>query len=343
MTLSETRQILALDDDALEELIKKWIVRLIRHSDEYVGFDRPTASADEGRDAVGFLTERRYEGPWDNYQCKHLKRALGLSTFLVELGKMFHYASQGVFTLPRRYFFVAPNAAVRDVSRAVDMPSTIGRMLVEQWDAHCLRGITKAGAPLTEAIREAIAAYKFENVHLWKVTDIIEQPHMRGVMCEHLDIDPGAAPSLREEDIPLTPGDDERGYIAQLIKVYGGHRGQQFEDHDAVLADPAYSPQITRARRQFLDRKAFRLHFRDNLDGAVLDRVDQDVFDGVYDCYLGHGEGSKYRRLLGVIERAAGVEVSGPLGKHRRVTPSVKQGVCHYHAGDGKMLLQWDR
>ncbi len=88
MPLNETRQILALEYDHLEELIKKWVVRLIENGDEYVGFDRPTASADQGRDSVGFLTKSRYDGAWDNYQAKQLKKPLSLGEFFSELGKV---------------------------------------------------------------------------------------------------------------------------------------------------------------------------------------------------------------------------------------------------------------
>jgi hypothetical protein len=343
LPLNETRQILALEYDHLEELIKKLIVRLIENGDEYVGFDRPTASADQGRDSVGFLTASRYDGAWDNYQAKQLKKPLSLGEFFSELGKVFYYASEERYTLPRRYIFVAPNSAERSVLSLIDRPSTIGAALLENWDAHCQKKITKSGAPLTSEIRELINGFNFDNVELWKCSTIIELPHMRGLMVELLDLDPGAAPTVRESDIPSTPGDDEIAYLSQLVGVFASHRGIDFADHNAVMADPDYGPKITRARRQFLERKAFRLHFRDNINVALLDQVDTDVFDGVYDHYCSHEEGELFRRLLGVMEKAASVEVTGPLGKHRRVTPSVKQGTCHHFASDGKQLMRWDR
>ncbi|MGQ7848793.1 ABC-three component system protein [Granulosicoccus sp. 3-233] len=339
--MNETRHLLALNDDELEELIKKWIARLINIQAEYVGFDRPTASADQGRDSVGFLTEHRYDGAWDNYQCKHLKKPLSLSAFHVELGKMFYYAQRGDFVLPRRYVFVAPNSAVRDVLKLIDRPSKIGPALLAKWDAYCTTGITKSGAPLTPEIRIAIEDYTFDKVMLWKSTDIVEQEQMRGLMVEALGLDPGPAPVLRDIDIPAVPGAEEAGYLGQLLRVYGNHRGRPFADHDEIMADDAYAPRITRARRQFLDRKAFRRHFRDNLDNNLIDQVDLDVLDSVQDRYDGYEGKSPYERLLGVIEHAAMVEVSGPLGKHRRVTPRVKQGACHNHASEGS--LQWDR
>lgn len=343
LPLNETRQILALEDDHLEELIKKWIARLIENGSEYVGFDRPTASADQGRDSVGFLTKHRYDGAWDNYQAKQLKKPLSPVDFFSELGKVFYYAAEERYTLPRRYIFVAPNSAQGSVLKLIDRPSTIGPALLRNWETHCKFKIKKSGAPLTPDIRELISGYSFENVELWKCSTIIEQPYMRGVMVEHLDLDPGAAPTLKESDIPSTPGEDEIDYINQLVGVYAFHRGSDFKDHNAAMNDLEYGPKLTRARRQFLERKAFRLHFRDNLDAALLDQVDTDVFDGVYDHYCSHEDGQLYKRLLGVMEKAASVEVTGPLGKHRRVTPSVKQGTCHHYASEGKQPLKWDR
>jgi hypothetical protein len=343
LPLNETRQILALEYDHLEELIKKWIVRLIENGDEYVGFDRPTASADQGRDSVGFLTEFRYDGAWDNYQAKQLKKPLSLGDFFSELGKVFYYASEERYTMPRRYIFVAPNSAEGPVLKLIDRPSTIGPALLKNWDTHCKTKIKKPEAPLTPEIRELINGFSFQNVELWKCSTIIEKPQMRGLMVEHLDLDPGAAPTVRESDIPSTPGDDEISYINQLLDVFASHRGSDFTDHEAAMADPDYGPKVIRARRQFLERKAFRLHFRDNLDAALLDQVDTDVFDGVYDHYCSHEKGELLKRLLGVMERAASVEVTGPLGKHRRVTPSVKQGTCHHYASKGKQLMRWDR
>ncbi len=343
MPLNNTRRLLALTDDDLEELIKKWIARLVEAGDEYVGFDRPTASADQGRDAVGFLTAKRYDDAWDNHQCKHLKRPLGFGAFLIELGKMFFYADQGEFTLPRRYIFVVPNSAVRDVLKLVGRPSKIGPALIEGWDAHCRTGITDGEAVLTPAICAAIEQYPFENVLLWKASDIVEQRQMRGLMVELFDDDPGAAPTVGDAEVTAAPSADEVGYLGQIKKVYAEHRGTPFADHDAVMADPDYGPRMTRARCQFLERKAFRLHFRDNLDAALLNQVDTDVLDAVQDHYDAHEGGPRYDRLLGVIGTAANVEVSGPLGKHRRVTPRAKQGACHHHASEGAMPLRWDR
>jgi hypothetical protein len=334
MSFNEDRLILNLTDAELEDLIKKWIARL---KADYVGFERPTASADMGRDAVGFLSSQRYDGEWHNYQCKHLKAPLSLAEFTTELGKIFHYACAGEFTVPTKYIFVAPNSGVRDVKKMIDRPSLIMDFMIGNWDKYCLDGISKTPCPLTSEIEAAIRGYDFAKVELWKASELVEIPHMRAVMHEHIDIDPGEAPRMRDGDVPVEVGDEERPYVNQLVKVFAEAGGTSFADHDAVIADSKYGPQMIIARRRYLERKAFRRHFRDNLPSEQIDSVDDDVHTTVVDRYHAMEYEAFYKRLTELMTIAAGASIAGPLGRHNRVTTSVKQGVCHHLANIGKM------
>ena len=334
MAFNEDRQILNLTDSELEDLIKKWLARV---TDTYAGFERPTASADMGRDAVGFLSASRYDGDWHNYQCKHLKAPLGKAEFVTELGKIFHYACQGEFTLPTRYIFVCPNSAVRDVKKVIDRPSLIADFLIDNWAAYCVNGISSTTCPMTPALQTAICAYAFENVELWKASELVEKPQMRAVLHQHLDIDPGEAPRVRVDDVPTDVADEESAYVTQLVAVYAAASGTPFTNYTEVIANNTYAPQIINARRRYLERQAFRRHFRDNLPASQIDNVDEDVHETVIDRYHALNTAPLYERLMRVITAAADAEVTGALGRHKRVTPSVKQGACHHFANVGRM------
>ncbi|MFC5422196.1 ABC-three component system protein [Bosea eneae] len=334
MAFNEDRQILNLTDSELEDLVKKWLAKV---ADTYCGFERPTASADMGRDAVGFLSARRYDGDWHNYQCKHLKAPLGKAEFATELGKIFFYAAQGEFTLPTSYVFVCPNSAVRDVKKMIDRPSLIADFLIENWDTYCLNGITTTPCPLTPALRTVISAYTFENVELWKASELVEKPQMRAVLHEHLDIDPGEAPRVRVADVPENVADEESAYVTQLMTVFAAARDTPFNSYAEVIADATYGPQIVNARRRYLERQAFRRHFRDNLPAGQIDNVDEDVHETVIDRYHALGTAPLYERLTQIMGVASTAQVTGALGRHNRVTPSVKQGACHHFANVGRM------
>jgi hypothetical protein len=334
MPFNEDRHILNLTDSELEDLIKKWLAKL---ADTYVGFERPTASADMGRDAVGFLSTYRYDGAWHNYQCKHLKAPLSKSEFVTELGKIFYYAGQDEFTLPTSYIFVCPNSAVRDVKRVIDRPSLIADFLIDNWDAYCLNGISTTPCPLTPALTTAIRAYSFENVELWKASELVEKPQMRAVLHEHLDIDPGEAPRVQVTDVPKEVADEESAYVSQLVSVFAAASGISFTSYVEVLANATYGPQIVNARRRYLERQAFRRHFRDNLPASQIDNVDEDVHETVIDQYHALDTAPLYERLTRIMVVASTAQVTGALGRHNRVTPSVKQGACHHFANVGRM------
>lgn len=334
MAFNEDRQILNLTDNELEDLIKKWLAKVL---DTYVGFERPTESADMGRDAVGFLTTRRYDGDWHNYQCKQLKSPLGKTEFVTELGKIFYYAGQGEFTLPTKYIFVCPNSAVRDVKKVINRPSLIADFLIDHWDAYCLNGISKTPCPLTPALTTAIRAYAFEEVALWKASELVEKPKMRAVLHEHLDIDPGEAPRVRVADVPEDVADEESAYVTQLVAVFAAASGTPFKNYAEVVANANYGHQIVNARRRYLERQAFRRHFRDNLPASQIDNVDEDVLETVIDRYHALGTAPIYDRLTQIMGVASTAQVTGALGRHNRVTASVKQGACHHFANVGHM------
>ena len=42
-----------------------------------------------GRDVTGYVTDKRMEGPWDNFQCKQLGAKLSENAAFIELGKIF--------------------------------------------------------------------------------------------------------------------------------------------------------------------------------------------------------------------------------------------------------------
>jgi hypothetical protein len=160
---------------------------------------------------------------------------------------------------------------------------------------------------------------------------------MRAILHEHLDIDPGEAPRLRDCDVPNEVTEEEVPYVSQLVRVFAQASGVAFEKHSQIASDATFGPQMTIARRRYLERKAFRRHFRDNLPTEQINGVDEDVHTTVIDRYHACGVASLYHRLNEVMTVAAGAMVTGPLGRHNRVTASVKQGACHHFANIGAM------
>jgi hypothetical protein len=79
-------RVLLMDDQAFEDLVRTWMVRL---QPGYKGVERFGGPGDMGRNVVGWTTDSKCVGTWDNVQCKHLNRALGPANLWPELGKIF--------------------------------------------------------------------------------------------------------------------------------------------------------------------------------------------------------------------------------------------------------------
>lgn len=108
-----------------------------------------------------------------------------------------------------RQTFVCPNSAVRDVKKVIDRPSLVADFVIDNCDAYCLNDISTTPCPLMPAIMTAIRGYTFENMELWKASELVEKPQMRAVLHEHLDIDPGEALRVRVADVPEDVADEE--------------------------------------------------------------------------------------------------------------------------------------
>lgn len=331
MSLGESRAILRLRDDELEELIKKWIADELS---EYLDFDRNSGAGDRGLDAVGFLSKHRYEGGWDNYQCKQLSKSLGEPEFFAEIGKLFHYASLNEFAVPRRYIFVAPFGVARGVRKMLGMPSALKAELLTNWSTRCAKQIVaNVDLPMTEALEKCIKAFNFTNMEAWNVHKLVEKPRLRKVLHDHVDIDPGTAPT---GVVPHAVAAAERPYVSQLVSIYGDASGAKFNGELDVLADPDYGPDLQDQRRRYHDADAFHHHFRDNVPDKILSQFDQDIYDGVIEDYRSN---TGYGRLNAVMKSAGKLQVSGIFEKHKRAPVSVKQGVCHHFVNKGK--LKW--
>src|SRR3546814_3961183 len=107
-----------------------------------------------GRDVVGFCAPQRHEGNWDNYQCKQYRGKVGTAEGILAVGKIFYWASQGHFTVPRTFYFVAPNGLNTNLLGLINRPSLFRKTMVDEWDKYCANKIVqKTAIPMSEGIR----------------------------------------------------------------------------------------------------------------------------------------------------------------------------------------------
>ena len=87
-----------------EEIAEEWASSL---KSKYRRVLRYGGAGDLGCDVVGFVDDEDLHSVWDNYQCKHYDKAIGLADARRELAKIIYYSFTGEYRPPRRYYFVA--------------------------------------------------------------------------------------------------------------------------------------------------------------------------------------------------------------------------------------------
>ena len=328
------RRILALDDKALERFVRDWAEL---KKDEYEEVHCFGGSGDLGRDVVGFVTKQRHEGPWHNYQCKqYLQRRLPFADGLIELAKTFYHADENGFTMPDRYIFIAPHGLSRNLELLFDKPTELRSTFLASWDEVCSAKIVeKKVIPLGPRLRAKIEAYDFGRVTRLGVDMMLTHPRVNLVLHRYFGADPGPAP---RGEAPPAIDPIEIPYLTQLVHAYGERSETAPQSPEDALTDTSHGPHLRRQRERFYDADYFMRYYRDNTAPEVLPTLESDIENGVFEVF-NRQHVDTLERIDAVMQQAALVDPSGPLKPHARVT--VKQGVCHRFANDGR--FRWKR
>lgn len=326
------RLILLMDDDELELFCRAWTDK----KSGYVEVKRFAGAGDMGRDVVGFLTDKRHDGLWDNYQCKQYRKAVSRSQGLLAIGKVLYWASRGNFTAPRRFYFVAPKGLARKLELLIDKPSEMKQALIDEWDAVCASSITKkVVVPLDAKVKATIESFDFKNVRIVTIDDMMDDSAVKPLLIEKFGADPGMYPAAA---VPLDVQDTEMRYIDELVEAYSERAKAPFADHAAVLADACHGPDLRTQRERFFEADAFQKFYRDNTSASVISSFRKDVRFGVVERWNAPTTDT-LARIESVMDRAGVVTCAGPLAKYAHVP--VKQGMCHHFVNDGE--LSWKK
>ena len=321
------RLILLMTDDELEKFCRAWVEK----KTSYFEVKRFAGPGDKGRDVVGFFTDQRHEGAWDNYQCKQYRRGIDRSQGLLAIGKLLYWAWKGEFSAPDHFFFVAPQGLARKFEVLIDKPSELRDALIGNWDSVCAKSITQRETiVLDPALKAFIEKYPFKNVKAITLDEMIADPAVKPLLFERWGADPGKYPP---GVVPLEVQGTEMRYIEELIAAYGEHAKAAFTDHDAVLENEDYGPDLRRQRERFFEADAFQKFYRDNTNATVLSDFRKDIEHGVADRWSAPAP-DMLARVRSVMELAGVVTPAGPLAKYAHVP--AKQGMCHHFVNDGE-------
>lgn len=333
MRINHAAQICALSADELEEFVDDWLAQRCK---DYRDHELWRGTGDLGRDVTGYVTDKRMEGPWDNFQCKQLSVKLSESAAFVELGKIFMHSAAGAYSLPRSYTFVAPRGVVRRVQHFIAHPEQFRQAFLDRWDTEIARQLVEnQTVPLTLLIESKIKIFDFSRIHWLDATRLVSDRASKAALVKWFGDDPGRSP---RGVVPVEIQDSESAYIAQLLKLYEEKSPRPYPNAASALACPEFGQHLRDQRTRFFDSIAFDRFYRDSTPDDYLPTFKDEIYHGIVEVHRDtYSDG--LARLSKVMQHAAILQPSGVLGKH--AGPQVKQGTCHQFANEGR--LPWHR
>lgn len=326
-------QIKTLSPDRLEDFVNDWLAQRCK---DYHSHELWRGTGDMGRDVTGYVTDKRMDGLWDNFQCKQLKDSLSESSVFLELGKIFMHSANGEYSLPRAYIFVAPQGVKRAVQALIAQPDRFKEDFIRRWNNQIAHKLVESKTiPLSPEIREKIQAFNFSKVSWFDAARLVNDPACMPVLVRWFGEDPGPSP---QGIVPDTIQNNESSYIGQLLKLYTEKGPDVYPDAGSALASAEHGTHLRDQRTRFFDAEAFDRFYRDSTPEDYLVKFKDEVYHGVSDTHEDeHPDG--LTKLRQVMKQAATLQVTGILGKH--ASTKVKQGTCHQFANEGR--LPWHR
>ncbi|WP_407332372.1 ABC-three component system protein [Enterovibrio sp. 27052020O] len=326
-----TRYILSLNADELEILVRKWAKA---QSSEYHSVHRPAGAGDRGCDVIGFCSPGKFEGDWDNYQCKQYNKAVPTDKGMHELGKVLYYSYLGEFSAPRNYYFVAPKGINRNLRNWILNPSKLKFELIEKWSKYCEDSIIDGKKILlTSDLKDFISKYDFSSVSIIGIDDIVDDSKFRAIL---VDLYGGDLPSAPSGEVPLSIDENEFNYVNKILDTYSDHDKKSYSKPEEIIGHEDFEEDFTEQRERFYSAEAFRVFYRDNMVDDVLENFEKEILKGIKPA-LRLDYSNSFYRMCNVLSEAGKLQPSGKLAIHGKI--DVKQGYCHQFANEDK--LEW--
>ncbi len=321
------------DPDQWEQFILEWVYSLYP---DYFQVKRIGGSGDQGIDVAGFASGDHFEGTWDCFQAKHYAEALTPATAYAEMLKMFGHVSMGHYTLPRKYYFVAPRGAGPTLNRLISHPTELReKFLAAIADNTPL--IAKLTADTVVAVRKLAETTNFS---MFEATQLTELLAGHAKTRYHAFRFGTTLPERGPVDAP--PADletSEARYVEELLRVYREATGSAEMSVADLQHHANHSDHFRRQRRAFYSAEALRMYARDSVPPGTFDRLADHLHDGVIEvAEADYATGRD--RLTAVLVQATNVQ----LDSQRLVEitgPEDRRGLCHHLANDDR--LKWVR
>ena len=325
------QRLLTYSPDEWESFVEEWAYYCLKKKYKHV--QRFSGAGDMGIDVAGFVDDKRLQGVWDNYQCKHYDHAITPGDVWAEFGKVIWYSFKGEYAVPRRYYFVAPWGAGTKLSRLLANPTKLREQLIANWDKYIKDAITSTQqVPLDEALSSYVDKFDFSIFDAKTGLQLVDDHRTTPVHAARFG---GGLPQRPPAGKPpATVASGESRYVTQLLGAYGEHT-------NATIGDPSAIPQtklkdhFRRQREAFYEAESLRVFARDTVPTGTFESLQNDIYDGVIDTHDG-GHVDGYEKVCAVTKAAQEMQITAN-ALITSTNPKDRHGICHQLVNDERL------
>lgn len=314
-----------------EEFTEEWSYSL---KPRYVDIKRLSGSGDQGRDVIGFCDEKKFNGVYDQYQCKYYNDKLKPSDVWIEIGKLIYHTYQDGIEPPRKFYFVSPKGVGLKLSKIL-LTDQIKTNLKEKWDESCGNKIEVG----TSICLEGDLLLFFDNFDFsifgWITAAQLVEGHVSTPF--HVTrFGGGLPPVLNVVTAPEQIQDTESRYVTQLLEAYSDNKKEQLTSVEHLESHSDIKDHFTRSRESFYSAESLRNFARDNVPPGTFESLQNDVYYGVIDtCEMDYKDGLE--RVRKTTSKATDLPLANnPL--ESATSPKNKQGICHQLSNEDRLI-----
>jgi hypothetical protein len=319
-----------MDDGAFEGLIQVWLSQL-KAKRGYLGVLRFGGAGDMGRDVIGWTSDKKCEGAWDNIQCKHLAKPLAPTDLWPEIGKVLWHAWKKDYALPRKAEFVCSSGIGTTAKHLLTNPTALRDKLLENWPKHVEKTITSEAVPLDGALKAFVDAADFSIFQPLAVEDVLEDIRNTAYFAQEFGAPHPPRPPVATPPDGVQPA--ESGYVDALLAAYAQRRNVAAVTLAELDAEARDRRHFNMCRRQFYSAEALREFARDFWPDATFHGYKKGIGDAVMPTYYSDHDTGLARVNSVLTVAAATTQPANLLNLYAE--PLDKQGICHQLANEG--------
>ncbi|RIH72228.1 hypothetical protein BJG01_03765 [Vibrio splendidus] len=317
-----------MDDGTWED----FTLELVFHwKTEYDRVVRCGGGGDMGRDVIAYTGD-----VWENYQCKHYGKKLGVADAVLEIGKVLYYSFCGEYSWPQKFYFVSPEGNSNDLMKMLRCPKSIKEQLITRWETTCQKRITKKGDG------NVFLEGEFEDYVLnadFKIFDDLPPMTLLKLHSNTPFYDMRFGHTTRVRPRPPKAPEKveakEKLYLDELLSAFSEASGQEI-NWSNITDEPEHNSELKSARNNYFSAEALDKFSRDWLPYGFEDLKDE-CYEAISPTFKQtHSDG--YEKYLKTLESSVNISYSShPLVHYIRIQD--KKGLCHHLVND--QMIRW--